>query len=107
MPDLELQLENVTPQLSFAIAEGKVWLNEQRIMLFSQAALGKFRREVFDTIGLERAKPFFLRLGFQLGRLDGELARNSHDITPLSQRFLIGPQLHALRFAAVATSACE
>lgn len=97
MPDLELQLENVTPQLSFAIAEGKVWLNEQRIMLFSQAALGKFRREVFDTIGLERAKPFFLRLGFQLGRLDGELARNSHHITPLSQRFLIGPQLHALR----------
>ena len=82
MPDLELQLENVTPQLSFAIAEGKVWLNEQRIMLFSQAALGKFRREVFDTIGLERAKPFFLRLGFQLGRLDGELARNSHDVPP-------------------------
>ena len=66
-------------------------------MLFSQAALGKFRREVFDTIGLERAKPFFLRLGFQLGRLDGELARNSHDVTPLSKRFLIGPQLHALR----------
>lgn len=97
MPDLELQLENVTPQLSFAISEGKVWLNEQRIMLFSQAALGKFRREVFDTIGLERAKPFFLRLGFQLGRLDGELARNSHDVTPLSKRFLIGPQLHALR----------
>ena len=68
MPDLELQLENVTPQLSFAIAEGKVWLNEQRIMLFSQAALGKFRREVFDTIGLDRAKPFFLRLCWILCR---------------------------------------
>ena len=97
MPDLELQLENVTPQLSFAIAEGKVWLNEQRIMLFSQAALGKFRREVFDTIGLDRAKPFFLRLGFQLGKLDGELARNSADASSLEDRFKIGPQLHALR----------
>ena len=79
MSDLELKLETVAPQLSFAVGEGKVWLNEQRIMLFSLAALGKFRREVVDTIGIERAKAFFLRLGFQLGKLDGEVARNSSD----------------------------
>ncbi len=97
MDDLELQLDHVAPNLTFAIDEGKVWLNEQRITLFSQAALGKFRREVFDTIGLERAKAFFLRLGFQLGRLDGEVARNSVEIESLVDRFKIGPQLHALR----------
>lgn len=97
MTDIELNLEQVTPQLSFAIAEGKVWLNEQRIMLFSLAALGKFRREVYDTIGHERARAFFLRLGFQLGKLDGETARNAAGDETLQERFLIGPQLHALR----------
>lgn len=97
MPEIELQLDHVTPELSFSINEGKVWLNEQRIILFSQAALGKFRREVVDTIGLERAKPFFLRLGFQLGKVDGELARNSSQFESLTEKFLIGPELHALR----------
>ena len=97
MSNLELNLENVTPQLSFAIGEGKVWLNEQRIMLFSQAALGKFRKEVYETIGHERAKAFFLRLGFQLGKLDGEVARHTNEDAPMEERFLIGPQLHALR----------
>lgn len=100
MIDTTLRLEEVTPQLSFAIAEGKVWLNEQRIMLFSQTALGKFRSEVYRTIGHDRAKAFFLRLGFQLGVLDGELARKSTD-GDFNQRFLIGPKLHALRGMAL------
>ncbi len=100
MIDTTLRLEEVTPQLSFAIAEGKVWLNEQRIMLFSQTALGKFRSEVYRTIGHDRAKAFFLRLGFQLGVLDGELARKSTD-ADFTQRFLIGPELHALRGMAL------
>lgn len=97
MANLELNLEQLTPRLSFAVSDGKVWLNEQRIMLFSQTALGKFRKEVYETIGHDRAKAFFLRLGFQLGKLDGEMARQSDDSLPLEERFLIGPQLHALR----------
>lgn len=97
MDDLRTSLEKLTPQLHFELTDGKIWLNEQRIMLFSRAALGKFRREVYDTIGLERARAFFLRLGFQLGKLDGELARNSADHGTIEERFGIGPQLHALR----------
>ncbi|MEO2181280.1 MAG: XylR N-terminal domain-containing protein [bacterium] len=52
----KLQLRNVASEISFSQKEGKVWLNEQRIILFSLAALGKFRREVYDTIGPERCK---------------------------------------------------
>ena len=97
MSDLQLNLDNVTPELSFAVTEGKIWLNEQRIVLFSQTALGKFRREVYETLGLDRAKAFFLRLGFQLGKLDGELARKNNQVEAIEERFLMGPQLHALR----------
>lgn len=93
----KLRLDEITPQVSFALNEGKVWLNEQRIVLFSQAALGKFRREVYDEIGHDRARAFFLRLGFQLGILDGEIARNSTYLGEFERRFYVGPELHALR----------
>ena len=93
----KLDLSQVTPHIVFSSDEGKVWLNEQRVMLFSQAALGKFRKEVCDTIGQERCKAFFLRLGYQLGILDGELARSSGAEMPIKDRFNLGPELHALR----------
>jgi DNA-binding NtrC family response regulator/predicted hydrocarbon binding protein len=93
----KLDLSQVTPHIVFSSDEGKVWLNEQRVMLFSQAALGKFRKEVYDTIGQERCKAFFLRLGYQLGILDGELARSSGAEMPIKDRFNLGPELHALR----------
>ena len=93
----KLDLSQVTPHIVFSSEEGKVWLNEQRVMLFSQAALGKFRKEVYDTIGQDRCKAFFLRLGYQLGILDGELARSSGAEMPIKDRFNLGPELHALR----------
>ena len=40
----KLDLSQVTPHIVFSSEQGKVWLNEQRVMLFSQAALGKFRK---------------------------------------------------------------
>ena len=93
----KLDLSQVTPHIVFSSEQGKVWLNEQRVMLFSQAALGKFRKEVYDTIGQDRCKAFFLRLGYQLGILDGELARSSGAEMPIKDRFNLGPELHALR----------
>lgn len=93
----KLDLSQVTPHIAFSGDEGKVWLNEQRVMLFSQAALGKFRKEVYETIGQERCKAFFMRLGYQLGILDGELARSSGSEMSIKERFMLGPELHALR----------
>jgi len=93
----KLDLSQVTPHIAFSGDQGKVWLNEQRVMLFSQTALGKFRKEVYDTIGQERCKAFFMRLGYQLGILDGELARSSDADMSIKDRFMLGPELHALR----------
>lgn len=93
----KLDLSQVTPHIVFSSEQGKVWLNEQRVVLFSQTALGKFRKEVYDTIGQDRCKAFFLRLGYQLGILDGELARSSGAEMSIKDRFNLGPELHALR----------
>ena len=93
----KLDLSQVTPHIVFSSEQGKVWLNEQRVVLFSQTALGKFRKEVYDTIGQDRCKAFFLRLGYQIGILDGELARSSGAEMSIKDRFNLGPELHALR----------
>ena len=93
----KLDISQVTPHIVFSSEQGKVWLNEQRVVLFSQTALGKFRKEVYDTIGQDRCKAFFLRLGYQLGILDGELARSSGAEMSIKDRFNLGPELHALR----------
>ncbi|WP_095192482.1 sigma-54-dependent Fis family transcriptional regulator [Pseudomonas sp. Irchel 3A7] len=90
-------LKDLTDRIHFLGSEGKIWLDEQRMLLMQVSSMASFRRELIDMIGEERAKGFFLRLGYQSGLKDAELARklrpNSNDI----DMFLIGPQLHSLK----------
>jgi DNA-binding NtrC family response regulator/predicted hydrocarbon binding protein len=90
-------LKDLTDRIHFLGSEGKIWLDEQRMMLMQVSSMASFRRELIETIGEERAKGFFLRLGYQSGLKDAELARklrpNGSDI----DMFLIGPQLHSLK----------
>lgn len=90
-------LKDLTDRIHFLGSEGKIWLDEQRMMLMQVSAMASFRRELLEMIGEERAKGFFLRLGYQSGLKDAELARklrpNGSDI----DMFLIGPQLHSLK----------
>ncbi|WCM48623.1 sigma-54-dependent Fis family transcriptional regulator [Pseudomonas sp. WJP1] len=90
-------LKDLTDRIHFLGSEGKIWLDEQRMLLMQASSMASFRRELIEMIGEERAKGFFLRLGYQSGLKDAELARklrpNGSDI----DMFLIGPQLHSLK----------
>ncbi|MFJ7795707.1 sigma 54-interacting transcriptional regulator [Pseudomonas sp. NPDC096950] len=90
-------LKDLTDRIHFLGSEGKIWLDEQRMLLMQVSSMASFRRELIEMIGEERAKGFFLRLGYQSGLKDAELARklrpNGSDI----DMFLIGPQLHSLK----------
>lgn len=91
------QLKDLTDRIRFLGGEGKIWLDEQRMLLMQVSAMACCRRELIEMIGEERAKGFFLRLGYQSGLKDAELARklrpNGSDI----EMFLTGPQLHSLK----------
>lgn len=91
------QLKDLTDRIRFLGSEGKIWLDEQRMLLMQVSAMACCRRELIEMIGEERAKGFFLRLGYQSGLKDAELARklrpNGSDI----EMFLTGPQLHSLK----------
>ena len=97
-PQLRVEdFKDLTEQIHFQSAEGKIWLSEQRMLLMDLSALAAFRRELVNTMGIERAKGFFLRLGYQSGLRDSELARKLRPTSSELDIFLAGPQLHSIK----------
>ncbi len=90
-------IQDLSSQIRFVSQEGKIWLGEQRMLLMPLSALANFRREMVDLLGVERAKGFFLRLGYQSGLKDAELARKLRPDSSELDIFLAGPQLHMLK----------
>lgn len=90
-------MQDLSSQIRFVTTEGKIWLGEQRMLLMQLSSLASFRREMISLIGVERAKGFFLRLGYQSGLKDAELARKLRPDSSELDIFLAGPQLHSLK----------
>ncbi len=88
---------DLSNQIRFQSTEGKIWLGEQRMLLMQVSALANFRRELIELLGIERAKGFFLRMGYQSGLKDAELARKLRPDSSELDIFLAGPQLHSLK----------
>ncbi|KXJ56601.1 MAG: Fis family transcriptional regulator [Neptuniibacter sp. Phe_28] len=84
-------------QVRFDERDGQVWLDEQRVLLMQLIALAEFRKEQIETLGLERAKGFFMRLGYSIGKKDAQLAlRLSQSKEPLDL-IRTGFSLHSLK----------
>ncbi|MCG2579421.1 MAG: sigma 54-interacting transcriptional regulator [Marinobacter sp.] len=97
-PQLQyVDFQDLTEQIRFQSTEGKIWFGEQRMLLMQVSAMAAFRREMVNTMGIERAKGFFLRLGYQSGLKDAELARKLRPQCSELDIFLAGPQLHSLK----------
>lgn len=92
-----MDFRDLTEQIHFQSTEGKIWFNEQRMLLMHLSAMASFRREMVNSMGVERAKGFFLRLGYQSGVRDAELARKLRPDRSELDIFLAGPQLHSLK----------
>lgn len=90
-------IKDLTDLIRFSHEDGKVWFGEQRMLLMHVSAMAAFRRELLNSIGVERAKGFFLRLGYQGGLRDAELSRRLRPDCSDIDIFLTGPQLHALK----------
>src|SRR5690554_4818898 len=89
--------KDLTDQIQFQSTEGKIWFGEQRMLLMHLSAMAAFRREVVNSLGIERAKGFFMRLGYQSGIKDAELARKLRPEARDMDIVLAGPQLHSLK----------
>lgn len=86
---------NLRSRLKFDIDAGRIWLDENRMLLFHAKAMAAMRRELFDALGPAKARGVLLRMGFATGREDAGLARKLVGAGDDYDVFNIGPEMHA------------
>ncbi|WP_026702055.1 XylR N-terminal domain-containing protein [Salibacterium aidingense] len=75
---------------------GMITFNNKRMALVSVEALGLLRRDLINTLGIERAKGFLMRYGWAWGKRDGESIASMEEWETLEELMLAGPSLHTL-----------
>jgi two-component system, NtrC family, response regulator HydG len=83
-------------RLKFSTRDGRIWLDDQRMLLIHAKALGMLRREMIEALGSDVARGLLTRMGYQAGVQDAQMARKVRSKTNLKDMFLVGPQMHCL-----------
>ncbi|MFB4165347.1 XylR N-terminal domain-containing protein [Alteribacillus sp. JSM 102045] len=75
---------------------GVITLNNKRMALMSVQALGILRRDLVDTLSMERAKGFLMRYGRACGQKAAEDLEQTYKWESTEELMLAGPALHTL-----------
>ncbi len=89
-------IADLAARLRFSPADGRIWLDDQRMLLINSGAMGVLRRELIETLGVPQARELLTRMGYFAGTRDAEIARRARPNEGLKAMFSVGPQLHAL-----------
>lgn len=84
-------------QIRFESDKGKIWLNEQRMLMIHSSVMGLLRKELIETLGINRAKGFLMRFGYHSGWKDAELVAKVRPDMSKEDAFFLGPQLHCIK----------
>ncbi len=93
--DIE-ELPELASRLHLSFKSGRITLEDQRMVLLHTGALGSLRRELVETLGLDRARGVLTRMGYASGRRDAEMVRKLMPNASDEELMNFGPQLHSL-----------
>jgi len=88
--------DDLISRLHFDAREGRIWLDDQRMLLLHASALGVLRQELIESLGIERARGLITRVGYNSGSHDADLARKLRSSARPVDALSVGPQLHML-----------
>ena len=88
--------EDLRARVHFCPETGQIWLHEHRMLLVHAEAQALLRKELIDTLGMDRARGLLTRMGYASGVRDAELARTRAEDCSDLEAFMTGPQLHTL-----------
>ncbi len=94
--DSEPTLADISECLYFSPGDGRIWLNDQRMLLLHSRAMGTLRRELIDSLGIDRARGLLTRSGYVSGAHDARLVRERWPDAEPSAIFVAGTRLHTL-----------
>jgi len=77
-------------------AAGTLHFAHRRMLLFDADAMGLLRKELIETLGLERARRILTRFGYACGYRDALTSREVVNWSNLAEWWAAGPRLHTL-----------
>ncbi len=89
-------MDDIHSLLRFESEEGRIWLAEERMILLRSSEMRALRRELIDSLGLDRAKGLLIRMGYIAGQQDADTARRIRADASLFDVFSVGPQSHMI-----------
>lgn len=89
-------LGDLAEHLFFSPGDGRIWLNDKRMVLMHSSTLGVLRKELVSLLGMEKARALLTRAGYVSGMRDAELVREQYAGSDLTSILLAGTRLHAL-----------
>ena len=93
LPDLPA-LDDIQDLLRFEPEEGRIWLAEERMVLLRSSELQALRKEMIESLGIDRAKGLLIRMGYIAGQRDADNARRLRPESSPFDVFSVGPQSH-------------
>jgi DNA-binding NtrC family response regulator len=88
--------DDLRSRVHFCPETGQIWLHEHRMLLVHAEAQASLRKDLIDTLGMDRARGLLTRMGYASGLRDAELARTRAENCSDLEAFMTGPQLHTL-----------
>src|SRR5690242_6942849 len=89
-------IADLMARLHFSTRDGRIWLDDQRMLLIHAKALGELRRELIESLGFDAARGFMTRMGYHAGAQDARMARKVRSSLGPKDMFVVGPQMHCL-----------
>jgi len=90
------EIHDLANRLRFAPNQGRIWLDDQRMMLMHVTSLGALRQELIESLGIETARGLITRIGYQAGARDAAMAKKLRAGAGAFNHFIAGPQLVSL-----------
>lgn len=88
---------DLTEHIHFNHNEGRIWLDDRRMLLLRAESFHSFRRNLIDTLGIKTAKGLFMRAGYISGARDAMLAWKTRGEMTAVELLAAGAQLHGLQ----------
>ena len=89
-------MRDLTERLFFSPNDGRIWLDDDRMVLFHSAALGALRRELIESLGFEGARAMLTRIGYASGTRDAAMVRRHWRSGDDGGALSAGVRLHGL-----------
>ncbi len=89
-------LPELANRLKLSFRSGHISLEGQRMVLMHTHALAALRRELVETLGMDRARGVLTRMGYASGQRDARMVRTIMPEACDNDLMSLGPQLHSL-----------